>query len=158
LERYQELYENHRNKLNKIAEINEKNAQEISGIANIAHINEKSKDLVEEIQTKIFVHLFEILSDKTLNLIDGKGVDMSEIPEKIQSILMPLLNELKEQNETLTLDEFIMASKHLYDSLPMHFKQSLMEWYLSFSKNRKNMSVQETSNYPFKVIRIFPLL
>lgn len=120
-------------------------------MANVAHINDKSKHMVDEMQTKIFVHLFEILSDKTSNLIDGKQVDMSEIPEKIQNILMPLLNELKDQNETLTLDEFIMASKHLYASLPIQFKQNLMDWYLSFSKVKKNMSIHDYFNFPFKV-------
>jgi hypothetical protein len=109
-------------------------------------------------QTKIFLHLFEVLSDKTSNLINGKEVDLSEIPEKIQNILMPLLSELKEQNETLTLDEFIMASKHLYATLPIHFKQNLMDWYLSFNKMKKNMSIQDCFNFPFKVINNFIIL
>ena len=69
-------------------------------MANLTHLNEKSKHIVDEIHTKIFYNLFEILSNKTDNIIDGKDLDMSEIPEKIQSILTPLLDELKEQNET----------------------------------------------------------
>lgn len=150
-ERFYELYENYKKKQSKLTEINEKNAQEISFIANIAHINERSKHMVDEMQTKIFMHLFQVLSDKTSNLINGNEVDLSEIPEKIQNILMPLLSELKEQNETLTLDEFILASKHLYASLPIQFKQNLMEWYLSFNKMKKNMSIQECFNFPFKV-------
>jgi len=109
-------------------------------------------------QTKIFLHLFEVLSDKTSNLINGKEVDLSEIPEKIKNILMPLLSELNDQNETLTLDEFIMASKHLYATLPIHFKQNLMEWYLSFNKMKKNMSIQDCFNFPFKVINYFIIL
>ncbi len=132
-------------------------------MANLAHINNKSKNLVDEIQTKIFIHLFEILSDKTSNLIDGKQVDLSDIPEKIQNILMPLLNELKDQNETLTLEEFIMASKHLYSSLPIQFKQNLMDWYLSFSKLKKNMNLNQYMNFSFKVkniimIKLFKLI
>jgi hypothetical protein len=91
------------------------------------------------------------LADKNTNIIDGRNLDMSEIPEKIQDILLPLMNELIEQNETLTLDEFIMASKHLYVSLPIQFKHFLMEWYLSFCKLKKNMSIQECFKFPFKV-------
>lgn len=145
------MYENFKKKKDKIEEIKEKNLQEVNFIANIAHINEKSKEIVEDIHTKIFIHLFENLADKQTNIIDGKNLDMSEIPEKIRNILTPLMDELKEQNETLTLDEFIMASKHLYVSLPIQFKQYLMEWYLSFSKIKKNMSIQECFKHPFKV-------
>ena len=124
--------------------------QEISSKANCSHLNEKSKHIVDEIQTKIFFKLFEILSDKNTNLITGKNMDMSEIPERIQNILMSLLNELNEQNETLNLDEFIMASKDLYVSLPLEFKISLIEWYSSFSKNKKDFNL----NFSFKVKNI----
>jgi hypothetical protein len=146
------MYEIFKKKKDKINEIREKNIQEVNFIANITHINEKSKEIVEDIHTKIFIYLFENLADKETNIIDGKNLDMSEIPEKIRNILTPLMDELKEQNETLTLDEFIMASKHLYVSLPIQFKQYLMEWYLSFSKTKKNLSIQECFNFPFRVI------
>jgi hypothetical protein len=85
-------------------------------------------------------------------------LDISEIPEKILNILLPLMNELVEQNETLTLDEFVMASKHLYSSLPIEFKQYLMEWYSSMSKNKRNVKNQEIGKFSFKVIFYFFLL
>ena len=68
------------------------------------------------------------------------------------------MNELVEQNETLTLDEFVMASKHLYSSLPIEFKQYLMEWYSSMSKNKRNVKNQEIGKFSFKVIFYFFLL
>jgi hypothetical protein len=78
-------------------------------------------------------------------------LDLTEIPQKIQDILLPLMNELVDQNETLTLEEFVMASKHLYVSLPIQFKQYLMEWYSSLSKNKINSNKQAIRNFSFKV-------
>lgn len=126
-------------------------------MANVVHTNQKSKNIIDEIHTKIFMHLFEILADKTSNIIDGKQIDLSEIPETIQIIIMPLLDELKEQNETLTLEQFIAASKYLYVTLPIQHKQNLMDWYLSYNKIKRSIHTNNNNiqNFAFKVFAIF---
>ncbi len=50
---------------------------------------------MEDIHTKILIYLFDNLADKETNIINGNNLDMSEIPEKIRNILMPLMEELK---------------------------------------------------------------
>ena len=139
-ERFQFLYGTYKKKKNKIEEIKQNNLKEVKFISNIAHINEKSREIVDDIHTKVFIHLFE-----------REMIEMKEIPEKIQNFLLPLLDELREENETLDLDEFIMAMKHLHKNLPLEYKQFLMEWYMSFGKNKKNMSILECVQFPFKV-------
>jgi len=39
---------------------------------------------------------------------------LSVLPENIKKIVEPLILELKEQNESLTGEEFVMACEHLF--------------------------------------------
>ena len=123
-------------------------------MSNISHINQKSKEIVEKIKENIFKHLFQILCDNN-NLLDGKNIDIvnfGEIPQKIQDIILPIIEELTEQNETLTLEEFLMTTQHIYSTLPTDYKQFIMGWYLKNTKNKKLEGVQDIFDYSFKVI------
>jgi len=122
-------------------------------MSNIAHINEKSKEIISNINNKIFMFLFQILSDND-NIIDGRKVDqidLSQIPFKIQNILLPILEELKEQNETLSAEEFLIASQQIYLTLPFDYKQFLMEWYLTNSKMKRPEGIRDLADLNFKV-------
>ncbi len=48
-------------------------------------------------------------------MIQGEDVDLSVLPEKIKIIIEPLIQELRDQNESLTGEEFIMACQHLFN-------------------------------------------
>jgi len=152
IKRILKLYENHKIKKEKIEDLKEKNKKEIDIKINTAHINKKSNQIINEIQTKLYVHLFQILSDKNTNLVNADSFDINYIHNKIKFIFIPLINELKEQNESLNLNEFIIASKHIYSSLPLQLKQILIDYYLSINKSKKFQSVLESMNYPFKVV------
>lgn len=120
-------------------------------MANAVHINYKSKSLIDEINTKLFLHLFELLADKTSNVVTGKDIDLSEIPVTVQTIIIPLLDELKVQNEALTFEQFIVTLKFLYNTLSITHKQILMDWYLSFNKLNKSELVKSDKSFSFKV-------
>ena len=122
-------------------------------MSNIAHINEKSKEIVNNIKNKIFLYLFQILSNSD-GLIDGRkvnNIDLSVIPDKIKNILLPILEELHEQNETLSADEFLIASQQIYFTLPYDYKQFLMEWYLANNKSKNQDAIRELADLSFKV-------
>ncbi len=122
-------------------------------MSNIAHINEKSKEIISNINNKIFLFLFQILSDNN-NIIDGRKVDqidLTQIPQKIHNILLPILEELKEQNETLSSEEFLIASQQIYLTLPFDYKQFLMGWYLTNNKQTKNDGLRDLAELNFKV-------
>jgi len=129
-------------------------------MSNIAHINEKSKEIMTNINNKIFMYLFHILSDNE-SLIDGRKVDqinLNEIPSKIQNIILPILEELKEQNETLSAEEFLIASQQIYLTLPFDYKQFLMEWYLAKNNSKKQDTFRDLADLTFKVIRVLYFL
>lgn len=123
-------------------------------MSNIAHINEKSKEIINNINNKVFLYLFQILSDSE-GLIDGRKIDqidLSGIPLKIKNFLLPILEELNEQNETLSADEFLIASQEIYMTLPYDYKQFLIEWYLINNKSKKQDAFRELADLSFKVI------
>jgi len=154
-ERFSELYNIWQQKKEKFENITNSNEQEIKFMSNIAHINEKSKEIISNINNKIFLNLFQILSDRE-GLIDGRKVDqidLSEIPFKIKNILLPILEELKDQNETLSADEFLIAAQQIYLTLPYDYKQFLMEWYLTKSKSKKQDTFMELAELSFRVKR-----
>ena len=93
-------------------------------LRNVSHTDNKSRELTNELIKRIFTKIFEYLVDKNSNVIDGNNIDVSQMPEKIISMLTPLLTELKDQNETLTLNEFHLAGKHLDNFLPYDEKCS----------------------------------
>lgn len=155
--RFSELYSIWKLKKEKFENISNINEQEIKFMSNIAHINEKSKEIINNINNKIFLYLFQILSDSD-GLIDGRKVDqidLSEIPYKIKNILLPILEELKEQNETLCADEFLIASQQIYLTLPYDYKQYLMEWYLASNKSKRHDTFRDLADLNFKVISIY---
>jgi hypothetical protein len=74
----------------------------------------KSSKIIEGIKQKIFKKIFSYLDYEETGIINGQTVDINSLPEKIRSIINPLIKELKEQNETLSDEEFSMACDHLF--------------------------------------------
>jgi len=107
----------------------------------------KSRELNDELIKKIFYKIFEFLVDPSSNVIDGNNINLEVLPDKIIKILIPLINELREQNETLTDQEFFLACKHLYNLLPYDEKLFLFEWYTSLHKK----FIEPSWNFTFKV-------
>ena len=118
-------------------------------LRNISHTDNKSREMSNELIKRIFTKIYEFLVDRNSNVIDGNNIDVSPLPEKIVTMLTPLLTELKEQNETLTLNEFHLACKHLYNFLPYDEKLYLWEWFSAKTKVKKD--INENSEFTFKV-------
>jgi len=153
-DRFSELYNSWKQKKEKFESIAYTSEQEIKFMSNIAHINEKSKEIMTNINNKIFLYLFQILSNRE-GLIDGRSVneiDFNGIPLKIKNFLLPILEELHEQNETLSSDEFLIALQQIYLTLPYDYKQFLVEWYLtSNNKSKKKDALWDLADLSFKV-------
>lgn len=152
-DKFKELYNDWMRKEVKRQDIKEQENQENEILANINHINEKSKEIVKDVIRKLFFRVFEILAGGEDNILDGSNARLEALPDKIKNMVMPLIIELQEQNETLTKDEFFMACKHLYNTIPMDQKHYLMEWHFTSSKNNKDIS--ELYSFPYKVINNF---
>jgi len=92
----------------------EQENKHVKDVSNFKKIDVKSQKINEEIKEIIFKKIFKILDTQERNIIEGSTVDLSVLPENIKKIVEPLILELKEQNESLTGEEFVMACEHLF--------------------------------------------
>ncbi len=113
----------------------ERKHQETDFMSNITHTDSKSREINSDLLKKIFSKIFNLLINEQ-SIIDGNNFDLSKLPDKISVMITPLLNELRQQNETLTLEEFILACGHIYAFLPFDEKQLLNEWYFSMTRRK----------------------
>lgn len=82
--------------------------------ANYKKISNKSEKITNEIKNAVFTRIFEMLDVDNEGRLTGHNIDPNYLPDNLKKIFEPLLNELKEQDESLTHDEFLMACEHLY--------------------------------------------
>jgi hypothetical protein len=148
-DKFSQLYEESKKREMKTHLIQNQQENENVMLSNIVHTNPKSKEIVEDFIRKIFHKIFYLLAGPDTDTIEGNNLQLENIPERIIQIISPLVIELREQNETLVIDEFYLACKHIYASLPPDQKQFLHEWYSSTFKVKKDYEV--LNNFPFKV-------
>jgi len=97
-------------------------AIDIKQKSNNKKIDSNSENITKEIKNAVFKKIFEVLDTYSENKIYGKQIDLSLIPESLRKILDPLFFELNEQNESLTMEEFLLACEHLYSVRKMYLK------------------------------------
>jgi hypothetical protein len=98
-------------KLKSLVEIQNKSFKDNG---NVKKISTKSQKINDEIKQNIFKKIFKLLDKRNKNKILGSNIDINVLPEKIKKIIEPLIQELRDQNESLTGEEFVMACEHLF--------------------------------------------
>ena len=121
---YYKKYEMDKNRLikkfyNNLNYTNEKN------ICSRKHTNKIMNDLY----CKIFKYLFNELDSDHDDLITSLTINLDNIPKYIIKILEPILKELKDDEQTLNCEEFILVMKRLFEDTPMLEKQKLINYY-----------------------------
>ncbi len=83
--------------------------------------------------------------DKDQDGIKSKfHVENDELPNNLNKIFMPIIEELKQDNQTLTEDEFIAASFRLFETLNLLQKREILEFGLNKKKKNNNEEFQFT--------------
>jgi hypothetical protein len=119
--------------------------QEVLVMSNITHTDYKSQEISKDLVKKIFTKIFSLLLlGIEGNIITGFNYNLNNLPQKIAILIIPLLNELKEQKETLTLEEFNLACHHIYTYLPFDEKQFLNDWFFSLFKKKTEVEKELT--------------
>jgi hypothetical protein len=147
--KFLELYQEWKKRELKSQGISQVKENEKLIMSNLCHINPHSKQITNEFLKRIFIKLFQLLADSETNSFDCNKVNADSVPEIIILILNPILIELKDQNETLFLDEFCIACKHLYNMIPIEQKHMLVDWYNNLNGFKKSPSTNY--DFPFKV-------
>jgi len=107
----------------KMQEIRKKQRQteiekELTKKRNEKKICKGSEEISKEFQKKIFTNVFRTLDYEHKNSVGGSiDLNMLDLPNSVKEIVGPLLEELEEERESLTLEEFIIACEDLYKVL-----------------------------------------
>ena len=115
--------------------INKKN-QLINKFYNNEYLNNKNictkkhtDKIMDELYNKIFKYLFNELDSDHDDSITSLTLNLNEIPKYIINILKPILKELKEDEQTLNCEEFILVMKRLFEDTSMTDKQKFINYY-----------------------------
>jgi hypothetical protein len=71
--------------------------------------------LITKMKDEVFGKIYNILDSDQDNIISGLNHNIKDIDRQMKRIINPILLELKEENETLTREEFVKAMTHLYE-------------------------------------------
>ena len=98
----------------------------------------QSSQLIGDKRKKIFKELFYLLDSDGDNLLTSISININRIPNNIKKILEPIIQELKEENETLNEIEFVSVCEQLYQLLPYDKKREFIVYGKSIKGNRNN--------------------
>ena len=108
--------------------------------------------IMNDLYSKIFKSLFNELDSDHDDLITSLTINLSEIPKYILKILEPILKELKEDEQTLNCEEFILVMKKLFEDTPMYEKQKLINYYQNnrkFDNYNYNNNITKRNRTPY---------
>ena len=81
---------------------------------------------MERINNNIFSKIFKKIDNDEDNLITPININLNNLNDKIKRIINPLIEELRENNQTLEENEFIDAMNKLYKELFLKDKHIIL--------------------------------
>ena len=118
---------------------------------NFCNKNNTNK-IMDELYNKIFKKLFNELDSDHDDLITSLTINLNGISKSIIKILEPILKELKEDEQTLNCEEFILVMKRLFVYFLMLEKKKLINYYqtkLKFENNFNNNKQLKINKTPY---------
>jgi hypothetical protein len=108
--------------------------------------NKNSETLLNKKNQNTFRTLFKILDSDEDGIISNATINTKRIDEKLCKILEPVFKELKEENETLNENEFVIVCEKLYKILPYQQKSYINSIYCNFDNNINKNSNKNLKN------------
>ena len=130
-------------------ELNKKNlAEQIKREENstYVYINNNSNEIYEKQKIKSFEKIFKILDKDQDGIISKFHINNENLPKNINKIFQPIIDELKQDNETLTEKEFVFASDKLFDILNFIQKREIIDF--GMNKRKKNFEENKFTFMP----------
>ena len=117
---------------------------------------QQTNKIMNDLYSKIFKSLFNDLDSDHDDLITSLTINLNEIPKYILNIIEPILKELKEDEQTLNCEEFILVMKKLFEDTSMLEKQKLINYYQNKNKlgnnnSYNNMTKRNKTPYHFNL-------
>ena len=114
-------------------------------------ISDTTQEIINKKKEKCFKQIFRALDGDEDNQISSNHMNVSKLPKNIFTILEPIFNELKEENETLNEVEFIFVCEQLYLSLSWNEKRELTNYQDIIKRNEKKEKIlKEKNNFSFE--------
>ena len=90
--------------------------------------------------------MFNDLDSDQDGIISGINLKINRIPRNILNIIEPLLIELKEDNQTLNKDEFILAMDKLFEDISLIEKREIINKYKNGCRKNKSLDIKNSNN------------
>ena len=132
----------------------------------VIYTKEQNEKIINEVKIRAFKNIFKDLDGDQDNLINSINININKIPKKVYKIIEPLLNELKEDNQSLNKEEFLIAMNKLFDDISSMERRIIVNiygkklrnnnsfnLYTSFSKDN-NKTRMSTPNYYIRNYKI----
>jgi hypothetical protein len=102
---------------------------------------------MERINNNIFSKIFKELDSDEDNLITPININLNNLNDEIKRIINPLIEELREDNQTLEENEFIDAMNKLYKELSIKDKHIILNTYKNKPNGNNFNNTKNTVNY-----------
>ena len=110
----------------------------------IIFTKKQNEKIINETKSRAFNNLFKDLDGDQDNIINGINISIYKIPDNIYKIIEPLLNELKEDNQSLSKEEFIIAMNKLYENLSSLERRTIINTYSKKLKQNKSFNTYDS--------------
>lgn len=95
--------------------------------SNKHHTNNETNEIYENLKIKSFRKIFKQLDSDNDNIISFDKIELNTIPNEVINVLLPILNELKEEKESLNENEFIQACDQLFKIIDFQGRKLLIK-------------------------------
>ena len=107
----------------------------------IIYAKKQNEKLINQAKIRAFKNIFNDLDGDQDNIINGINMNTKKIPYNIYKIIKPLLNELKEDNQSLNKEEFIIAMNKLFEDISSIEKRAIINIYNNKLKKNKSLNL-----------------
>ena len=114
------------------------------------YTNNESNEIFQKKKLNAFSKIFHKLDKDQDGLITNLNVETKNLPKNIVKIIEPIVNELKEENETLNENEFKTACDRLYDMLSYMEKREIIEYGNEEINNQKKKKKEKKDEFSFR--------
>lgn len=153
---FESLYEDKKRRDVKQNDTETANYDEIQKQANAKLSTSRTDELNNKLKDECFAHLFDILDIDSDNVIsyseDLLTLLQTQVSTEVLELLSPLLEELKEHNESLTFEEFGLAINQLFAGYNVNEKRKVLSWYTEVKRQNspKKLRFAGNSDFAFK--------
>ena len=136
---YYEKYNNNKEKL--IKKYNNENTNKP-----IFYSKFQTDKIINESNIKAFTNLFNDLDSDQDNIITGTHICLTKIPKFVLKIIEPLLNELKEDHQSLNKEEFIKVMNKLFEEISSVERREIIRYYKKQMKRSYSVNICHVIN------------